>query len=308
MLAESFVALLSRNVGVGKEGSESAQHDQSFGGVNVILFGDLHQFPPVAQPLSESLYRPMNLASDSFDRQMGRAIYEEFKTVVILKEQMRVTDPTWRDLLVHLRHGQVQERHIAILRKLIINQPKAAINFQSEPWKHAALVTPHHAVRKLWNESATWKWCGESGEQMFICVAEDRIGHRELTLAEHYCVAARGKTEKQRKRKDLPWEIELTKGMKVLVTDNVETDLDITNGARGEIVDIILHPEEPAIGNEPIVQLKYLSAYILVKLACTRASRLEGLDEAVIPVEVASTTMQITVQVHGKWIKCTVRC
>jgi len=37
--------------------------------------------------------------------------------------------------------------------------------------------------------------------------------------------------EKQRKCKDLPWRIELSKGMKVLVTDNVKTDLDVTNGA-----------------------------------------------------------------------------
>ena len=111
-----------------------------------------------------------------------------------------------------------------------------------------------------------------------------------MTLAERYCVAACGKTEKWQKHKDLPWEIELAKWMKVLVTDNVETDLNVTNGACGRIVDIILHPEEPAIGNEPIVWLKYIPAYILVKLT----SRLEGLDKAVIPVEVASTTMQIT--------------
>ena len=30
-----------------------------------------------------------------------------------------------------------------------------------------------------------------------------------------------------------------------MVTDNIETDLDITNGAQGEIVDIIPHPEKP---------------------------------------------------------------
>ena len=182
-----------------------------------------------------------------------------------------------------------------------------SVNFQSEPWKHAALVTPCHAVHKLWNESATWKWCGESGEWLFICTAENRVRGRELALAEHYCVAACGKTEKWQKCKDLPWEIELVKGMKVLVTDNVEMDLDVTNGTHGEIVDIILHPEELPIGNEPIIWLKYLPTYILVKLACTQASRLEGLDEAVIPAEVASTTMQIKVQVDGKWIKCTVR-
>jgi len=35
--------------------------------------------------------------------------------------------------------------------------------------------------------------------------------------------------------------------MKVTVTNNVETDLDITNEARGEVVDIVLHLDEPPI-------------------------------------------------------------
>ena len=29
-----------------------------------------------------------------------------------------------------------------------------------------------------------------------------------------------------------------------MVTSNIETNLDVTNGANGEIVDIILHPDE----------------------------------------------------------------
>ena len=70
--------------------------------------------------------------------------------------------------------------------------------------------------------------------------------------------------------------------MKILVTDNVETDLNVMDGTWGEIVNIILHPDELPIGNEPIVWLKYLLAYILVKPAPTQASRLKGLDEAVI--------------------------
>lgn len=35
-----------------------------------------------------------------------------------------------------------------------------------------------------------------------------------------------------------------------MVTNNVETDLDITNGARGEIMDIVLHPDEPSFDAE----------------------------------------------------------
>jgi len=89
MLAKDFFALLSRNVGVGKvEESGHDSHSRSFGGINVIICGDLHQSPLVARPLSGALYYPSVPGCDSIDSQLGRAIYEEFSTVVILKEQM----------------------------------------------------------------------------------------------------------------------------------------------------------------------------------------------------------------------------
>jgi len=88
-----------------------------------------------------------------------------------------------------------------------------------------------------------------------------------------------------------------------MVTQNVETDLDITNGARGKIVDIILHLDKPPVGNEP-VKLKYLPSYILVKLDRTRATQLDRLEEGIIPVEVSSKSFQISILVEGKYQKC----
>jgi len=89
--------------------------------------------------------------------------------------------------------------------------------------------------------------------------------------------------------------IELALGMKVMVTTNVETDLDITNGARGTIVDIILHPDEEYSKDKQEVVLKHVPLYLLVKLDCTCATPLKGLEEAVIPVEPATKSMQIRI-------------
>ncbi|KAI0253860.1 hypothetical protein BJV78DRAFT_1115264, partial [Lactifluus subvellereus] len=80
----------------------------------------------------------------------------------------------------------------------------------------------------------------------------------------------------------LPSETEIAKGMKVLVTSNIATDLDITNGARGEIVDIILSPDEPPLHSGPIAHLRHLPICILVTLMQTRASHLEDLEENVV--------------------------
>ncbi|THG98262.1 hypothetical protein EW026_g3885 [Hermanssonia centrifuga] len=107
MIRKSFFAHLSKRISIGKGPGSQRNGTESFGGINVILCGDFHQFPPVATGPREALYHPGSLAIDSTEMQLGRSIYEEFTTVVILLEQVRVTDPVWRDFLVHLRHGQI---------------------------------------------------------------------------------------------------------------------------------------------------------------------------------------------------------
>ncbi|KAJ7649917.1 hypothetical protein FB45DRAFT_1075708, partial [Roridomyces roridus] len=278
MLGKEFLALLSKNIGIAKGKSI----DQSFGGINLIVCGDFHQFPPVAVGASEALYYPSDAINDSVESHVGRAIYKELTTVVLLKQQMRVTDPVWLDFLRHLRAGNVQEDHLTILRTLLVRPRKRSnpsadtANFETEPWNTALLVTPRHAVRRQWNDEAIHKMCSSTGRQLYVCPAQDRYKGRSLSLSERHSLALHlsKKTRKKKKnsmQKDLPEEIELSIGMKVMVTNNIETDLDLTNGARGEIVDIVLDPEEPSVGNEPIVRLKKLPSYILVKLSRTQA-------------------------------------
>ncbi|KAI6108610.1 hypothetical protein EDD16DRAFT_1619092 [Pisolithus croceorrhizus] len=45
--------------------------------------------------------------------QLGRVIYEEFPTIVILRKQMQVMDNIWLGFLDHLQMGCVREERIA---------------------------------------------------------------------------------------------------------------------------------------------------------------------------------------------------
>jgi hypothetical protein len=82
----------------------------------------------------------------------------------------------------------------------------------------------------------------------------------------------------------LPDNDELARGMKVLVINNIATDLDI-----------ILHAEEPPVAMEAIVHLKKMPICIMVKLTRTRASHLDGLEESVVPVEPLTSRTEIEV-------------
>lgn len=323
MLSKSFLAALSRNISIGVEGSQGFQRGMSFGGLNVILCGDLHQFAPVACGKREPLYYPNSL-TDPITLQVGRKIYEEFSTVVILQEQIRVTDPIWRDFLDHLRYGRVGPRHLKMLRTLLLKRrtpdsslilpPDASsfprippipietadpsIDFSTQPWADASLITPRHAVRTRWNHAATQKSCVDSKTRLFVCPALDTIKRMPLTLEERYALANQPKKGRKRRDKGLPESIHLAIGMKVMVTNNLQTDLDITNGARGVVADIMLSPDEPPLEEGPVVTLKHPPECVLVKLSRTRAAALPNLEDGVIPIQRVSARTQI--RVRGK--------
>jgi hypothetical protein len=215
----------------------------------------------------------------------------------------------WWLFLQRLRHGLIQQNDINMLQSLIISNCNDEFsNLKKEEWASAPLITPRHAVRKFWNQTALRKWCKQTGHPLFVCSAHDTIHGRDLSSSKRNALSARTNTENHRRQKDLPDVIELAIGMKVMVTSNVDTDLNITNSARGEIVDIILHPNEPPLSSTPIIVLKHPPAFILVKLSRTRAPQLDGLSNGVVPVEVSTQTLQILMKnAKGKIIKKTIK-
>ena len=86
MMGKTFLARLSHNISIGMADNDLRFSDHSFGGLNIIIFGDLHQFPPVAAKHGEMLYRLIDTARDDIESQIGRRIYEEFTTVVVLQQ------------------------------------------------------------------------------------------------------------------------------------------------------------------------------------------------------------------------------
>lgn len=184
MLAKTFLARFERTLSIAMQGS-GLDGTYSFGGLSVILCGDLHQFPPVAKGPPEWLFCKRDEESDTPEQQLGHRLYEEFTTVVILRQQMRVTDPEWRDFLDHLRHGQVQPRHLDMLRELVVGEPGLGDgSFDGSKWNNAALVTPRHAVRTLWNTHAVRTMCKNRGRQVYVVTAADLVQGCPLRMKE----------------------------------------------------------------------------------------------------------------------------
>ena len=181
MLSQTFFAKLSQIISRAME----TKDNEIFRGLNVILVGDFHQFPPVVARRSSPLYWPVNSRQDTEDDILGRKIFEQFSTVVKLNKQIRVQDGEWHDVLQHIRYGNCQREHINMIRKLIITNPYCPhTDFNTSPWKDAKLVTPRHAVRNQWNSAAIKKHCRRTHRRLYICPAEDTIEGRKVTNKE----------------------------------------------------------------------------------------------------------------------------
>jgi energy-coupling factor transporter ATP-binding protein EcfA2 len=193
---------------MGKEGKGSA--DDPFGGANVILTGDFHQFPPVGNA-SGALY--VDKAEDSKQAQIGRVIFKQFNTVVILDKQNRVTDVKWANILSKLCVGQCDHNDLEEIQKLILSNPDyIKPNFQEMPWSDAILVTPRHAVCKAWNEHSVVKHCKKTGNRQYLVPAYDidKEMNQELPM-EARLAAAKAKSAHTGKLAD---RVEVAVGMK----------------------------------------------------------------------------------------------
>ncbi|KAL1698677.1 hypothetical protein EV121DRAFT_186339, partial [Schizophyllum commune] len=117
-------------------------------------------------------------------------------------------------------------------------------------WQTPYFITPQHAVWQQWNEATLQQHCASKKEHIFICMVKQTMGGRPLSLWERHVVASsQAEGGGGRGKGKLPLEVEIAIGAKVLVTRNLETNLDITNGARGKIVGIVLSANKRDYGD-----------------------------------------------------------
>ncbi|KAI9566423.1 hypothetical protein HD554DRAFT_2115658, partial [Boletus coccyginus] len=121
-------------------------------------------------------------------------------------------------------------------------------------------------------------------QQLLICPATDHIQGRLLSLAERFAMAS--KIDSRRRKQDehggLPDIVMLSVGMMIMVTFNIETDLDILN-----------EEESQFSMSDPVVRLSHTPAYVLVRMLNTKVTQLEGLDKGVIPIVPEKRTFTI---------------
>ncbi|KAF8527302.1 hypothetical protein JB92DRAFT_2640926, partial [Gautieria morchelliformis] len=195
---------------------------------------DFHQFPPPKRP-SSALYR--SPPHPTYWGAIGQNVFRQFKTVVLLKEQKRIDDELWAEILERSRYGACTENDLNKFHKLILTNESCQVpDFSRPPWNNAVLVTPRHGVRMEWNDAALREHCRTSAKPIFVSPAEDTVGmeNNELSLPQKLLVAAsEGKERLARK-------IKVAEGMRAMLTWNLVVSADLANGTQGTVEKIFL--------------------------------------------------------------------
>jgi hypothetical protein len=259
------------------------RRSECFGGMDVIDFGDFHQFPPVGNPTA-ALYceRPDD---DDVHSLKGRSIFLEYDKVVILREQMRVTDALWAGILSRLRIGNCSEDDMKEVKKLVLTNPECDVpDFTKGPWSDATLITPRNAAKDLWNSAALDKHCRVSGNRKYIISAEDTLVESGETpdLKTRLAVASL----KDDATKNLKRRVELSVGMKAMVVLNIATEADLANGTRGTVRGIALDPREPRVvpDDDGCIRLRYPPPVVYFEPDMQTDIVFEGVPKGIIPI------------------------
>jgi hypothetical protein len=241
MLTKDTLTYLSQVTGVVRSGDGHTDSTIAFGGMNLILIGDFHQFPPVANA-NASLYSSSNPRHNCL---IGENIFNQFETVIKLMEQMRITNLGWLEILQNVRTGDCTSDNLAEIRRLVLTNSECDVpDFSVLPWNDAILVTPRNCVRMMWNYAKLREHCVRSGHLLYVVDAEDTVGQDRRTLsAKERLTIAQMDVDKTQKLEN--W-IYLAIGMKAMVTKNIATDIGLANGSRVTIVDIVLDGRETA--------------------------------------------------------------
>ena len=87
MLSKTMLSKISKQIGLGKKLPK-----EPFGRISIILCGNHYQFLFVACKINDTLYWLSDLAEDMWEMTIGEELFQAFKDIVILREQMWVTN------------------------------------------------------------------------------------------------------------------------------------------------------------------------------------------------------------------------
>ncbi|KAJ8719782.1 hypothetical protein PYW08_011957 [Mythimna loreyi] len=196
--------------------------EEMFGGLNVLLFGDLMQLPPVRG----------NQVFDQPARMVPATHLWRLFSLIELKENMRQKGcDKFVNILNALRVGELTTEHFSDLMQKVSSNSSGEFSIE----KALRIYPTNQQVNK--HNSAVLEHFRKKNTQMFKIIAQDRLidGSKKndqinINKILHTDINKTG---------GLPKELEIFVGAKVMLRSNVDVAKGLVNGAIGHITEII---------------------------------------------------------------------
>ena len=251
----------------------------AFGNVDMIFFGDFYQFSPVRDTALYKAWKKGRKVSNKKGEAQKEAILNVWKNlshVVFLDEQMRVQDRAYLELLNRLREGKCTQSDIEMLNKRVIGHHVDITSISNNP-----IIVPGNELGMEINKLFAYRH--SLNKRVFVIKAKDTYNKGKPLPRD---LAEMLKDKPHTSTGQLPGELPLFVGMPIYISNNIATELGLTNGTSGIVKAICLQNGETISEEETgfhHVEFKDMDCMI-VELNDVTVQPLRGLQPNQIPI------------------------
>jgi hypothetical protein len=159
-----------------------------FGGLDMIFAGDFAQLPPAIGQENASLYsRTVGINPKSlYDQEaaMGKALWHQVTTVVILRKNMRQKnespeDTKFRTALENMRYKACTPADIAFLNSRVSSPQQGKPNIRQKQFRNVSIITALNAHKDEINRLGTLRFAAETGQALHHFFSQDSVPSKE---------------------------------------------------------------------------------------------------------------------------------
>jgi hypothetical protein len=239
-------------------------YDIPFGGVNMVFAGDFAQLPPVG---GAALYSGVvgtqvesGLKPHQQEAAIGKALWHQITTVVILRQNMRQKSQTKEDAslraaLVNMRYGACTPNDIQFLRTLVAGKRLDQPNVAAKQFRNAAIICGVHTQKDQINQLGCERFAAETHQNLTNFYSVDKWGKESDPATKQKWGKSKAAPKSKHKSNEIdfdvqqeiwkvrhgatdhfPGKLSLCLGMPVMIRNNDATELCITKGQEGFVV------------------------------------------------------------------------
>lgn len=287
------------------------ENDEPFGGMNMIFAGDFAQLPPPGKTVS--LYGRVGNSTTIMGQKntLGKALWHQTTTVVILRENMRqrsqtVEDAKFRKALENMRYKNCTLQDIEYLHDLA-SQESVKKRLEDERFRNVSVITALNIHRDRINELGSQRFAAENGLKLASFYSKDcwpgksqdeSIKKRKISqnTRTHNIRQANEKCLNQSLQK-IVWglppkvtehrlgNLKLCKGLPILIKHNEATECCVTNGAEAKVVDWIYY-------TDPDTSKSTLQTLFVELQNPPMPVQIDGLPQNVVPISPETKTIK----------------